>query len=140
MFLKQQSGSSAVEFALVLPILVILLFGIVEFGIILYDKAVITNASREGARYGILFREPGAEVACSDITSRITSYTSDNLLTFGTATAVNIDYSPSSCTPAAGSELTVTVRYQYDYLVLPGFVGGLIGPIDLEGQTIMVKE
>jgi Flp pilus assembly protein TadG len=35
-----------------------LLFGIIEFGIILYDKAMITNASREGARAGIVYSEP----------------------------------------------------------------------------------
>ena len=42
--------------ALILPLLLILLFGIIEFSIILYDKAMITNASREGARTGILYR------------------------------------------------------------------------------------
>ena len=36
-----------------------LLFGIIEFGIILYDKAMITNASREGARAGIVFDPDG---------------------------------------------------------------------------------
>lgn len=140
MILKRQNGSAAVEFAIILPILIVLLFGIVEFGLILYNKAVVTNASREGARYGIVFRTPGTEKTCSDITGIITYYTAGKLVTFGTAADVGIVYDPSSCAPAAGSELTVTVSYQYDYLLLPGFVGGLIGPVNLTGQTIMVKE
>ena len=45
-----------VELAIILPILLIVLFGLIEFGFILYDKAVITNASREGARQGIVYR------------------------------------------------------------------------------------
>ena len=52
---RNQRGASAVEFALILPILICVLFGIVEFGLLMYDKAVITNASREGARAGIVF-------------------------------------------------------------------------------------
>ena len=43
------------EFAIVMPLLFVILFGIIEFGILLYDKAMITNASREGARAGIVF-------------------------------------------------------------------------------------
>ena len=55
---KNQTGASAVEFAIVLPILVLLVFGIIEFSVALYDKAMITNASREGARAAIVFRVP----------------------------------------------------------------------------------
>src|SRR5512135_3923430 len=52
--LRQQNGASAVEFAMILPFLVVLLFGIIEFGLLLYDQQVITNASREGARAAIV--------------------------------------------------------------------------------------
>ena len=53
---KRQEGASAVEFAIILPLLLILVFGIIEFSILFYDKAMITNASREGARVGIVYR------------------------------------------------------------------------------------
>ena len=53
-----QKGAAAVEFAIVLPLLLMLLFGIIEFSVILYDKAMITNASREGTRAGIVSRWP----------------------------------------------------------------------------------
>ena len=54
----KQRGAETVEFAIILPILLIILFGIMEYGIVLYDKAVITNASREGARSGIAYKCP----------------------------------------------------------------------------------
>ena len=61
--ITEEKGASAVEFAIILPLLVVFLFGIIEFGIIFYDKAMITNASREGARKGIVFRDPRVSVS-----------------------------------------------------------------------------
>ncbi|MBW8383916.1 MAG: pilus assembly protein [Youngiibacter sp.] len=49
--LSNEKGQSAVEFALVLPLLLILLLGIIEFGWFLNAKITITGAAREGARY-----------------------------------------------------------------------------------------
>ena len=51
-FHKNQKGQTLVEFALILPIIIIILFGITEFGRIFYSYLVITNAARQGARYG----------------------------------------------------------------------------------------
>ena len=48
--MKNERGASAVEFALILPILVILVFGIIEFGIAYNNYISITHAAREGAR------------------------------------------------------------------------------------------
>ena len=47
---KNEKGASAVEFALILPILVLLVFGIIEFGIAFNNYITITHAAREGAR------------------------------------------------------------------------------------------
>ena len=52
---RDEQGGSLVEFAIVMPLLFVILFGIIDFGILLYDKAMITNASREGASAGIVF-------------------------------------------------------------------------------------
>ena len=49
--INNQNGAALVEFAIVLPLLLILIFGIIEFGVMFYDKAMITNATREGARW-----------------------------------------------------------------------------------------
>lgn len=50
---KNQTGAAALEFVLVLPVLAALVFGIIEFGALFYNKQVLTNACREGARAGI---------------------------------------------------------------------------------------
>ena len=47
---KSEKGASAVELALILPILILLIFGIVEFGIAFNNYITITHAAREGAR------------------------------------------------------------------------------------------
>ncbi len=56
--LKNERGGSLIEFVLIAWVLFLILFGIMEFGLIMYNQAVITNASREGARYGIVSRTP----------------------------------------------------------------------------------
>jgi len=48
--IKSEKGASAVEFALILPILIILVFGIVQFGIAYNNYIALTHAAREGAR------------------------------------------------------------------------------------------
>src|SRR5690606_3704871 len=54
---RRMAGVAAVEFALVVPLLLVILFGIIDFSFMLYDKAMLTNAAREGARAGIVLRE-----------------------------------------------------------------------------------
>ena len=120
--LKEQAGASAVEFAIVLPLLLLFIFGIIEFSLMFYDKAVITNASREGARAGILFHAGTAadpRPSVSDITAVVDSYSKDRLITFGTDT-VMLDPGnlPTPCS-TSGDMLTVTVKYNYDFLIVP---------------------
>lgn len=84
----KETGIAAVEFALVLPVLLTLVFGAIEFSIALYDKSVITNASREGARAGIVLKNPKASV--SDIQNVVLNYCQANLITFGSATTPTV--------------------------------------------------
>lgn len=49
---QHQKGAQAVEFALVLPFLILIIFAVLDFGILVYNKAIITNASREAVRSG----------------------------------------------------------------------------------------
>jgi len=132
-----RKGSAAVEFALVLPILLVLVFGIVEFSVALYDKAVITNASREGARAGIVFRVP--PVTNGEISTIVNTYCQNRLLTFGTPAAVSTSVVREG-SGASGDDLTVQVQYQYGFLIIPRFVTGIPGGIQLDAQTIMRME
>ena len=54
MLRHNQKGAALLEFAIILPFLLVLVFGMIEFGLIAYNKQVITNASREGARWAIV--------------------------------------------------------------------------------------
>ncbi len=56
---KRTKGQGIVEFAIVLPILLLVVFGLIEFGRLLFFYTVVNNASREGARYGIAVGEVG---------------------------------------------------------------------------------
>lgn len=48
--MRSERGAAIVEFALVVPILILLVFGIVEFGRVFYIQSTISGAAREGAR------------------------------------------------------------------------------------------
>ena len=147
--LKDQRGASVVEFALILPLLVVLIFGIIEFSLYLYNKAIVTNASREGGRAGIVARwdtnvTPATynPLTTGEIQTVVNNYLSNFLVTFGSGTASfnpPITRCPPTGTsqPSSGSELVVTVVYPYTFLVLPNFLTGLTGTINLRAETRM---
>jgi Flp pilus assembly protein TadG len=131
-----KTGASAVEFAIILPVLILFLFGIIEFSILFYDKAVITNASREGARAGIVYQYP-ERVSEAAIQQVVLDYCADHLITFATTPSLTIS---TATGVAAGDPLTVTVRYDYQFLVLPNFLTSLTGGINLAATTVMRME
>ncbi len=133
---RGQKGVAAVEFALVLPVLVLLAFGIIEFSIALYDKAVITNASREGARAGIVFSDP--PVSDGEIIEVVNNYCRNKLITFGTTNQLETNIIREGT--STGDDLTVRVRYDYQFLLVPTFVTSLTGGIQLTAETVMRME
>ena len=136
---KNQEGAAAVEFAIILPLFLVLVFGIIEFSIAFYDKAMITNASREGARRGIVrTMNPDAVTADAEIDGAVNTYLTGNLITFDSDTSVDIDITREGFAP--GDDLTVTVTYSYGYLLLPALIDALAGPINLKATTVMRME
>lgn len=136
--LSAEHGGSLVEFAIVMPLLFILLFGIIDFGILLYNQAVITNASREGARYGIVSRSPRR--TDEEISTFVRSFCDSNLLkTFGTWTDPAV--TPNYAGQDFGDPLSVQVQWQHRFLALPNLPGvGLSNPMTLSAQTVMNYE
>jgi Flp pilus assembly protein TadG len=133
---RLQRGTSLVEFAFVAPVFFLLLFGIIEFSVILFDKATITNASREGARAGILFRSGtrdigGVELAAekTEIENVVDNYATANMISLGGASNITTQVTRNDVNGNGifdvGDELTVDVRYPYNFLILPGFAAGL---------------
>ena len=130
-----QKGATAVEFAIVLSLLITLIFGIIEFGLCIFNRQVITNAAREGARYGIIAR--AVRVTDDKIKAEVLDYAEEHLITFGddvlTADDVVI---PARCTTFQ-CDLEVQVNYVYEFLFLSN-IG--IGPINLRATSVMKME
>ena len=138
--MKHQRGATAVEFAIVFPLLILLMFGIIEFSIILYDKAMITNASREGARAGIVSQSPRVDIPT--IQGVVDNYCRLYLISFRSGAVPVTTVERTGLT--FGSELRVTVTYTYSFLALPEFmkifVRDTLGPLDLRAVTVMRME
>ncbi|MEO8411999.1 MAG: TadE/TadG family type IV pilus assembly protein [Propionivibrio sp.] len=129
-----ERGAVAVEFALLLPVLLMILFGIIEFGMIMYGREVVTNASREGARAGIVQVSP--KPTSGDITTIATNYL--------TGTGVNLSDVTISVAGAGGSSpatVTVTATYNYPWLIpyIPTVLG-LPSPLPITMSTTMRHE
>ena len=134
------NGSAAVEFAIVLPLLVLFIFGIIEFSICFYNKAMLTNASREGARAATVF-DSGLSDAdrLQLVTDTVTNYCGTHLITFGGG-GTSPDIIQPTTIPATGQPLIVNIHYHYDFLVIPNFISTLVGGLDLYAETIMRME
>ncbi|MBW2664253.1 MAG: pilus assembly protein [Deltaproteobacteria bacterium] len=145
--LKNQDGASAVEFAIVLPLFLVLTFGIIEFGVIMYNKAIITNASREGARFAILFDSVVHDDV--DIANKVKAHlkfdpidNSSILINLGGASApptILVSPTPVSNRPRR-TPISVTVKYPYDFMVVPNFLPGLPQTLTLSAITSMRME
>ena len=131
--LRSESGASAVEFALLLPVLMLILFGIIEFGMALYRQAILTNASREGARLGIVQSVPA-------ITNGQINTAIDNYLT--PAGIVPGDVSRTIVAGGVtGTPVIVTLTLPYTFVSLPGLTSGSVVPtINLTARTEMRHE
>lgn len=123
--LKNQKGQALVEFAIVLPILLMLVMGIIQFGMMLNSYLAIENASREGARAGIV-GSTDAEIESLIIASSPSLDPAD----------LTVTLTPSEANRSSGDTLTVTVTYNYKFtipIISNLFNNGKI----LTGQTSM---
>jgi Flp pilus assembly protein TadG len=129
--LRSESGASAVEFALLLPVLMMILFGIIEFGLALFQQSILTNASREGARLGIVQSIPA--ITTGQIDATIDNYLTAAGIPPGNVTRVIV------AGGVTGTPVQVTLTLPYTYAVLPGLTA--IAPtINLVAQTVMRHE
>jgi Flp pilus assembly protein TadG len=119
---KSQSGAQILEFALLLPLFLLILFLIIDFGFLVYNKAVITNASREAARKGsVLTATPWSASAVSAVacnymkTSLISTRSGTHTATCtGTADPVIVVSNPSgNVPPNFGDPISVEVTFVY---------------------------
>lgn len=117
-FVNNEKGQSLVEFALILPILLVLVMGIVQFGFIFNAHITVTHAAREGARLAVV----GGNNA--DVEIRVRNAAFAPLLTINTVTT-----NRPSPPPAPGGDLgTLSVRVDGSVRVIVPGLNIFFGP------------
>ena len=154
---RSSAGQAAVEIALVLPALVVLLMGIVIAGFTFYAFIQVTNAAREGARAGSLYRitvatRPSGWTVDDEVKSAVCnssantsalgylkpvsgcSSTSFNVSSDVTTAQVDVD---SDGFVSSGDQVAVQVTYRYRIPIVSGFVGAFGNPIVIVRSVMM---
>lgn len=111
---SREGGATAVEFAIVLPLLVVLIAGIVDLGRLLYAEIIISNAAREGARMvamGYPSTDADARVAAA----------SPNVDLFGGLGTPAIVVCPPNPSPTTAASYTARVA-GFEWLLLDAFM------------------
>lgn len=132
---KSEDGAELIEMAIVLPLLLLLIMGMVDFGFLFQRYVVLTNAAAEGARVASL---PGYSAA--DVTARVAAYATNG----GVPGTVNTVTAPVTLPGAnggswPGSQVTVTHVYTYQYVgpIAALFGGGVGGNVTITSRATM---
>jgi Flp pilus assembly protein TadG len=129
----RDAGTAMVEMVVVTPVLLMLVFGIAEFGVAFAQWQTLSNAAREGARVGVLFRvDCDAGAVQADVTNTVNTVTG----AIGIA-APTVD--ASGLCDGTGSPVTVNVTSPYSFQVLPG-LAGVPSTINLTATSVMRTE
>jgi Flp pilus assembly protein TadG len=130
-------GQNLVEFALILPVFLLLLVGIFDFGRAIYAYNTVNNAAREGGRLAI------TDQTLTDIQSHAAQHAASLQVA---DTDVYVDYRAqatpdveSSCDALIGTDAAVgclaVVRVPYTYNAATPLIGNLVGPLLVTGET-----
>ena len=120
--MKDERGQTMVEFAIVVPLLLVIVFGIFQFGVLYNDYVALTDATRVGARKASVSRHeenPEAEAEAA-VRSSAAGLTQDDLEVTVVATAWE-----------HGEDVTVTATYPYEVNLL----GLVVASGELESET-----
>jgi len=128
---RRDRGQAVVEFALILPLFVLLVFAICEFGRVWMNQHVLTTASRAGARVGIL---PSS--TAGDVQTTVDNHLSAAGLDPNSASVVMSNIG----TGASSGDIT-SVSVSYDVGILTGsLIPALQGTFTLNSATTMRHE
>lgn len=134
--LRDERGAELIELAIALPLLLLVLMGIVDFGFMFQRYLVLTNAAMEGARVAVL---PGYTAA--DAQARATAYATAGGVPVGEVTVTaqpwSIPGGPTGTWP--GVRVRVQHQYRYPYIgPIVGLVGGgSFSSVTLTAQSIV---
>jgi Flp pilus assembly protein TadG len=116
-----------VEFALVIPILCVVLFGVIQFGILYKNYVTLTDASRVGARKAAVSRHSATPAADAEAAVRNAAAGLDKPCSGGTGLCVSVVASAWE----HGEDVTVTATYPYNVSLL----GKVVASGNLESKT-----
>ncbi len=133
---RHSRGTSVVEMAIVLPLLLMLMFAIGEFGIAFTQYQTLINATREGARTGVLFR--GASCVAGTVKTDISTTVGNYMVAAGVPTGTITTTSTGECA-GAGTQVVVTSLVPYTFAALPG-LAGLQSDVTLSARSTMRNE
>lgn len=133
---RHEQGAVALEFALIVPILLVLFFGIVNYGIVLAQQLSLSNSARQAARFAVVDVEGRtcgqieneARAAAETIGMLPTDPTYALTGATGTCERPCADSTPTT-------DLTVTLTYRSEFVVpmpIPGFPSG----VDIKGEGV----
>ena len=139
--LRQERGAELIEMALVLPLLLLIIMGIIDFGFMFREMNVVTNAAREGARTGIL---PDYDDA--DIQARVQQYMTAAGIDVTCPSADCVVLSPViSVTAPSGTfqarDVRVTIFHDWTFLSpFAAMFGGSFTSVALSSRSVMRVE
>ena len=128
---RQRRGAAAVEFAIVAPLFIMLVFGMIEFGRMVMVQQVITNASREGARRAVVDAS-----TIEDVRDVVEKYSASSSIT---VPRENITINPDPAVTANGDPITVSVSLPFadiSWLPTPQFLESY----NLQAVTVMRRD
>lgn len=135
-FLRSEHGAELIEMVLVTPLLLILVFGIIDFGFLFQRYVVLTNAAVEGARVATM---PGYTAA--DAQARVQEYVTNSL---PPGVVVNANAVPFALPGAGGGtwpgmQVTVTHAYTLQYVapLATLFGGSTAATVTLTARSTM---
>jgi len=134
-----ERGQAMVEFALVAPLLFLLLFGIIQFGFLLGGHVGMTNGAREAARYATTYQvtdySTRATTVRTDLVNNILprsifGYRSANLNVANTTVAYCAYANGDNTTPNPSYSIRVLVTVRYGHPIILPFIGEIVDLID----------
>lgn len=128
---RREDGQSMVEFALILPIFLLILCGIIDFGWLFYNQLSLNNACREGARYAVVNTAEDADTqAIIDHIENVTTTVFSN-----DGVDITIEYS-SPADPTAGD---ITVSMKADISFFTPVLSTVLGEEKTITSTVIMK-
>ena len=116
-----ERGAAAVEFAILLPLLLMLVLGTIEFGRAYNAQITLTNAARDGVRVMAINNDPAAaKTAAQKAAASVSS------------TIPTSDITLSSNTCSTGNQVTLTIKYTLSTIT------GIAGPFPMTGKGVML--